>query len=349
LTQITLQPQNSIIWRFYYYAGSARIAMRIKDNTNSLVFYLFADHLGSTNVTSDPSGQLVSLSLYKAWGESRGRAGTLLTDYGFNGQRSMEGTIGLQYFNARWYDSSLGRWAQPDSILPIVSQGVQAWDRYEFTNNNSVNFTDSTGHSVDCGLMEPGCKHIPLADEAYTQPYDNNQDDNNQPSNQDQKKGGKRPISDTISRLPGSAAYYSKMSTGIDVIAWVIDLYAAGIVISGGIFGFSIPAVLLPEGIPEVPVTTGIGGMLLAELPAQTPLKISNYLATGSTVATFISDTKNGTTIIEESMFSSSTLNSISTTVLGWVDPEALTSLVIQSISVSNDFGWISLPFPISP
>jgi RHS repeat-associated protein len=88
----------------------------------------------------------------------------------------MEGTIGLQYFNARWYDSSLGRWAQPDSILPIASQGVQAWDRYEFTNNNSVNFADSTGHSVDCGLMESGCDHIPLADEAYTQPYHEDKD-----------------------------------------------------------------------------------------------------------------------------------------------------------------------------
>jgi RHS repeat-associated protein len=110
---------------------------------------------------------VVSLSLYKPWGESRGGAGTLLTDYGFNGQRSMEGTIGLQYFNARWYDSSLGRWTQPDSILPIASQGVQAWDRYEFTNNNSMNFADSTGHSVDCGLMEPNCKHTPLYEDPY--------------------------------------------------------------------------------------------------------------------------------------------------------------------------------------
>jgi hypothetical protein len=50
LTQITLEPQNSIIWRFYY-AGSARIALRIKNGTTNLVFYLFADHLGRTNVT----------------------------------------------------------------------------------------------------------------------------------------------------------------------------------------------------------------------------------------------------------------------------------------------------------
>jgi RHS repeat-associated protein len=145
--------------------------MRIKNGATNLVFYLYADHLGSTNVVSDPVGQMVSLSLYMPWGRNRGGAGTQLTDYGFTGQRSMEGTIGLYYFNARWYDSSLGRWAQPDSILPLASQGVQAWDRYEFANDNSVNNIDSTGHSIDCGLMEPDCQHVPLNEDPYTAPF----------------------------------------------------------------------------------------------------------------------------------------------------------------------------------
>ena len=147
------------IWRFYYYAGSARIAMRIKNGPTDLVFFLFADHLGSTNVTSDPSGQIVGLSLYMPWGESRaGGAGTRLTDYAFDGQRNMEGSIGLQYFNARWYDSSLSRWTQPDSIVPLTSQGVQAWDRYEFVNNSPTQYNDPNGHCVDpdmCPGMPP--------------------------------------------------------------------------------------------------------------------------------------------------------------------------------------------------
>ena len=46
--------------------------MRAKDDINNLVFYLFADHLGSTNVVTDPSGGMVSLNLYTPWGESRG-------------------------------------------------------------------------------------------------------------------------------------------------------------------------------------------------------------------------------------------------------------------------------------
>jgi len=62
--------------------------MRIKNGPTDLVFFLFTDHLGSTNVTSDPSGLMVSLNLYKPWGESRAGAGTTLTDYGFTGQRN---------------------------------------------------------------------------------------------------------------------------------------------------------------------------------------------------------------------------------------------------------------------
>jgi len=140
-----------MIWRFYYYAGSARIAMRVKDDNINLVFYLFTDHLGSTNAVTDPVGGMVSLSLYMPWGESRGGAGTSLTDYAFTGQHKMDDSVGLIYYGARFYDPALGRWAQPDTIVPQASQGVQAWDRFAYTNNNPVLYTDKTGHDVGCG------------------------------------------------------------------------------------------------------------------------------------------------------------------------------------------------------
>ena len=78
--------------------------MRVKDPSNDQVYYLFADHLGSTNVTSDETGNQVSLSLYTAWGELRLSAGSSLTEYRFTGQRADDG-IGLYFYNARWYDS----------------------------------------------------------------------------------------------------------------------------------------------------------------------------------------------------------------------------------------------------
>ena len=50
------------------------------------------------------------------------------------------------FFNARWMDPSLGRFTQPDFIVPTQTQGTQAWDRYAFVNNNPVRYNDPTGH-----------------------------------------------------------------------------------------------------------------------------------------------------------------------------------------------------------
>lgn len=70
--------------------------------------------------------------------------------------------FGLMFYNARWlrsvpvtkcrgYDPSLGRFAQADTIVP-QSQGVQAWDRYAFVNNNPVRYTDPSGHCAICSF-----------------------------------------------------------------------------------------------------------------------------------------------------------------------------------------------------
>ena len=49
------------------------------------------------------------------------------------------------YYNARWYDSSLGRFAQADTIIPGAGNS-SAWDRYAYTLNNPLRYTDPSGH-----------------------------------------------------------------------------------------------------------------------------------------------------------------------------------------------------------
>jgi hypothetical protein len=34
-------------------------------------------------------------------------------------------------------------------VVPLESQGMQAWDRYAYTNNNPVRYNDPTGHCID--------------------------------------------------------------------------------------------------------------------------------------------------------------------------------------------------------
>ena len=79
------------------------------------------------------------------WGETR--FGGVGTEYQYTGQYR-QSAIGLDYYNARWYDPVLGRFAQADSIIPEASQGVQAWDRYAYVNNNPLRYNDPNGHRL---------------------------------------------------------------------------------------------------------------------------------------------------------------------------------------------------------
>ena len=88
----------------YYYAGAQRLAMRMGTVDP---YYILTDHLGSTTVTTDSSGDLVSELKYKPWGEVR--SGTAPTDYTFTGQYSNVNDFGLMFYNARWYGPRVGQ------------------------------------------------------------------------------------------------------------------------------------------------------------------------------------------------------------------------------------------------
>jgi len=123
----------------YYYAGTQRIAMR----TNGTLNFLLGDHLGSTSLVTDAVGNIVFETRYKAWGETRYTSGNEVTKYQYTGQYSYAADFGLHFYNARWYDSSLSRFAQADTIVP---GGLQGMDRYAYTNNNPVRYVDPSGH-----------------------------------------------------------------------------------------------------------------------------------------------------------------------------------------------------------
>jgi RHS repeat-associated protein len=53
--------------------------------------------------------------------------------------------FGLLFYNARWYDPALGRFAQADTIIPGAGN-PQAWDRYSYARNNPIRYHDPSGH-----------------------------------------------------------------------------------------------------------------------------------------------------------------------------------------------------------
>ena len=66
----------------YYFAGAQRVAMR----AGSTLTYLLGDHLGSTSLSVNTNGALVSELRYKPWGETRYTSGTMPMNYQFTSQ-----------------------------------------------------------------------------------------------------------------------------------------------------------------------------------------------------------------------------------------------------------------------
>jgi RHS repeat-associated protein len=125
----------------YYYAGSVRVAMRTGDDG---LVWLVGDHLGSTSIAVTDASGATERQGYKAWGETR--FGSLPTKYQYTGLRN-EPELGMYYYGARWYDTYLNRWAQPDSIIPDNYNPLD-WDRYSYVQNNPLKYTDPSGHQI---------------------------------------------------------------------------------------------------------------------------------------------------------------------------------------------------------
>jgi RHS repeat-associated protein len=134
----------------YYYAGAERVAMR---TGTADPLWLVGDHLGSTSVVANYDGTIYingttpARQGYKAWGEQRFpnplNGSPLPTTFRYTGQR--EGSFGLYFYGARWYDSYLNRFVQADDLIP-EPKNAQAWDRYAYTLNNPVRYTDPSGN-----------------------------------------------------------------------------------------------------------------------------------------------------------------------------------------------------------
>ena len=61
------------------------------------------------------------------------------------------------------------------------------------------------------------------------------------------------PITDAILNLPFSSDFYSGISTGLDVTAWLLDVYSVGVVTYGSLFGAGIALPFIPGVLQKFP------------------------------------------------------------------------------------------------
>jgi RHS repeat-associated protein len=111
------------------------------------------DHLGSTSITTNASGVFTSELRYRTFGDTRYTSGGIPTRYRFTGQRSYTPDFGLYYYGSRWYDPALGRFIQPDTIVPD-SSNPQDLNRYSYVRNSPLKHIDPIGHVMTLTRLE---------------------------------------------------------------------------------------------------------------------------------------------------------------------------------------------------
>jgi RHS repeat-associated protein len=119
------------------------------DGGTPTISYYHSDHLGSSSVITDQSGQQVAHYEYSPYGAitvnelANGQTGQP-ANYYFTG-KELDAT-GLYFYGARYYDPEIGRFITADTIVQ-APYDPQSLNRYAYCRNNPLNYVDPTGHS----------------------------------------------------------------------------------------------------------------------------------------------------------------------------------------------------------
>ncbi|MCI5164432.1 MAG: RHS repeat-associated core domain-containing protein [Candidatus Electrothrix sp. AX5] len=113
-----------------------------------VLFYL-PDHLGSPSVVTDASGAVVEESIFYPYGADRAQTGSVDSEYRFTG-KELDGETGLHYFEARYYDSVVGRFVSVDPLYLEKNTGSymeipQKLNLSLYAMGNPIIFNDPDG------------------------------------------------------------------------------------------------------------------------------------------------------------------------------------------------------------
>ena len=138
----------------YVWNGSTRVASIALHPENQEIKYYHQDHLGSSGVMTDAEGVLVEEFSYYPFGDIRNhyegdRSGE---PYQFT-QKERDKESGLNYFEARYQTSGLGRFISVDPLLAYqvneCLEDSQKLNLYAYCQNRPLIYIDPTGNSVE--------------------------------------------------------------------------------------------------------------------------------------------------------------------------------------------------------
>ena len=114
------------------------------------VKYLHTDHLGSTNVVTNKNGEIIETLDYFPFGSIKtdNKTGNSSEQRKYIGEEYDEAT-GLNYLNARYYDSKQGQFLSQDPVFWYLPKEYtldpQQQNSYSYARNNPINFSDPSG------------------------------------------------------------------------------------------------------------------------------------------------------------------------------------------------------------
>ena len=109
----------------------------------STVFFHHNDHLGSTGLITNSSGDLVEKTFYEPFGAIL--EGGKQSRFDYEG-KEFDPSIGSYDFHFRQYNPKWGMFTQPDSLIQNVYD-PQSLNRYAFERNNPYIYTDDDGRA----------------------------------------------------------------------------------------------------------------------------------------------------------------------------------------------------------
>lgn len=136
----------------HIFANGVEVGVVTGSRTDAVARSVATDHLTGSSVTTNQGGAKEEVLDYFPFGAVRLDA--KIGDYA--DQRQYAGSefdtdTGLNYMNARYYDSSTGRFASQDLVFLLVTTDLtnpQDFNSYSYARNNPLRMADSDGNSA---------------------------------------------------------------------------------------------------------------------------------------------------------------------------------------------------------
>jgi RHS repeat-associated protein len=150
LTELTANSSGSMVWKnTNVYADGQLFATY--DTTG--LHFLLNDPLGTRRAQTNYAGVLEQTCASLPFGDQLACSDSIETPNTLHYTGKERDTeSGLDYFGARYYASSMGRFMSPDAPVDQHPENPQSWNLYTYVRNNPLRNTDPTGN-YDCGQL----------------------------------------------------------------------------------------------------------------------------------------------------------------------------------------------------